>query len=252
MVKSSSGLGARGTTSRRLLAIGASALAAVAVAATSASVAEAEEQFHLELNRAELRLGSIDPLTPGYFQGDRVTLDGDIDPATGGFTASVETVANGGNALIDGVSFPIECTPAADLGRTPQTCSYPSRLALGRVEAPVTGTFDEATGELEMTMLADLRVASPTSGWPTDIEGGPPSCEFEDVEWNLSTSNTFGPLLGVPFLDGLDGSGAVVASWEDLPPVTPGGGSERCDELLRPSAARAGSCSGMWARPRST
>ena len=144
---------------------------------------------------------------------------GDIDPATGEFTAWTQ----------DGFTLPEYDGPHLMFWSGDNN----GPAVVVGVEEPATGTFDEATGELEMMMPVDLVVANPASGLPPRLgDGSGPSCAFEDVEWELSTSNALGLWQGAPFLDGLDGSGAIVASWEGLPPMTPGDGSVHCDELL--------------------
>jgi uncharacterized repeat protein (TIGR01451 family) len=56
------------------------------------------------------------------------------------------------------------------------------------------------------------------------------TCVFEDFQWNLSTDNTT-PFPGARFSspDVLLGPGAMVASWTDLPTVTPS--SQPCMDL---------------------
>ena len=127
--------------------IGASALAAVTVAGASANAAQAEEPFYLELNQGELQLGSAELLVAG--PTSPVILDGDIDPATGELTVPPE-----------GVHMPYLYVEGAYASIDPQE--------------PVTGTFDEASGELNVNMLVDILVQT----WSD-------SCSFENFEWNL-------------------------------------------------------------------
>jgi hypothetical protein len=201
---------------RALVAFGAAALVALGVAA-SANAVQAPKPFHLELNRGELRLGSY---AFNSLSGELATFDGEIDPATGELTVSVE-----GGAL-----------PTFDTGV----------LSSIQVQEPVTGTFDETTGELEMTALVDLHI-----GTYYEV------CSFQDFEWTFSSSNTFGPLHGAPFVDGLDGAGAIVASWEDLPQGLGYPDPEICNEvrglLGGPGGLRLerGAELGLKVRPRS-
>lgn len=146
------------------------------------------EPFHLELNHAELKLGSQD-VVEFLSDAEPATFDGTIDPATGEFTVPV-----------DGVVLP----PAEVTEPVAATIST-------EVLEPVTGTFDESTGELTMDMLVDSITEVPALG---------AVCTFHDFEWNFSTANT-APFQGAPFADGLDGAGAMVTGWSDIPPVDP-------------------------------
>jgi hypothetical protein len=146
------------------------------------------EPFHLELNHGELKLGT-QPVLEFLSDAEPATFDGEIDPATGEFTVPV-----------DGVVLP------------PAQVTQPVAATIStEVLEPVTGTFDETTGELEMSMLVDSITEVPALG---------ATCTFHDFQWNFSTANTT-PFQGAPFADGLDGEGAMVTAWPDLPPVDP-------------------------------
>jgi CARDB len=146
------------------------------------------EPFHLELNHGELKLGS-QPVLEFLSDAEPATFDGEIDPATGEFTVPV-----------DGVVLP------------PAQVTQPVAATIStEVLQPVTGTFDEGTGELEMSMLVDSITEVPALG---------ATCTFHDFQWNFSTATTT-PFQGAPFADGLDGEGAMVTAWDDLPPVDP-------------------------------
>jgi NPCBM-associated, NEW3 domain of alpha-galactosidase len=146
------------------------------------------EPFHLELNHGELKLGT-QPVLEFLSDAEPATFDGLIDPATGEFTVPV-----------DGVVLP----PAQVTTPVAATIST-------EVLEPVTGTFDETTGELEMSMLVDSITTVPALG---------ATCTFHDFQWSFSTATTT-PFEGAPFADGLDGAGAMVTAWDDLPPVDP-------------------------------
>jgi hypothetical protein len=146
------------------------------------------EPFHLELTHGMLKLGS-QPELEFLSEEEPATFDGTIDPETGEFTVPV-----------DGVVLPpteFSMPVAGTITATPQQ--------------EVTGTFDDATGDLDMSMVV-------TS--VTEVPGLGAECTFADFEWDLSTSNTT-PFQGAPFTEGLEGPGGIVASWADLPPVSP-------------------------------
>jgi hypothetical protein len=185
MTEPISGQRAWARVTRGLVVLGAGVLAVFAVAAVSAGAAQG--QFRLELNHGELRLGSH-----AFNRSMLAIFDGDIDPATGELTQ------------FEGVELPV--IPIGPNGRI-----------VPRLQGPVTVT-SEGDSDLELNMLVDLYIGTPTYG-----------CQFEDFEWSFSTSNSFGPLQGHPFWDGLHWpGGAIVASWEDLPasPAT-----QVCNEL---------------------
>ncbi|HSI81762.1 MAG TPA: NEW3 domain-containing protein [Solirubrobacterales bacterium] len=141
--------------------------------------------FHVEFNRGIRQLGASAPVV---FEDDEnpIVFDGDFDPATGAVTIPT-----------DGVFFP------------PVVLTEPFDITIEtEAEEVTTGTFDPDTGELTLNMV----VTSTTSALGA-------VCAFEGFEWNLSTSNTE-PFQGIPFVNGLSGEGAIVAGWEDIPPVT--------------------------------
>jgi NPCBM-associated, NEW3 domain of alpha-galactosidase len=148
------------------------------------------EPFSVEFNHGQLKLGQL-PELEFLSDAEPATFDGTIDPATGEFTVPV-----------DGVVLPPISAEVSGLPVTVTTVP----------QQPVTGTFDEATGDLDMAMLVDSTA---------NVSGT--NCTFEDFQWNFSTDNTT-PFQGAPFADGLDGAGATVANWTDIPPVTPPGG----------------------------
>lgn len=72
----------------------------------------------------------------------------------------------------------------------------------------ITGTLDEATGELSLDVSLKASVA---------VLGG--TCVISPIELTLSTDNAR-PYLGEPFTEGIEGEGVLSASWTGLPPVT--------------------------------
>jgi hypothetical protein len=150
------------------------------------------EPFHVEFNAGTLQLGTQDPL--GFLSDEEpATLDGTIDTATGDFTVPAGQV---------------------DIPPASTTTPVPAEISSDAAD-DVTGNFDEATGQLDIDMVIDsTTVVFP--GAPNEV-----TCHFDDFEWDLSTENTT-PFEGRRFTEGLDGDGAVDASWADIPPVRDG------------------------------
>jgi len=84
----------------------------------------------------------------------------------------------------------------------------------------ITGTFDAATGRLDLD--ANLKAT-------VEVLGS--TCVISPIELSLSSSNGR-PYLGVPYTAGLEGNGAVDAAWTALPPVTGGGACGTVESLI--------------------
>jgi hypothetical protein len=213
MHEASGGQTALGRFRGRLVGLGVAALVAFAISGAAARDAEAQEPFSFELNHGVIDIGFIgglDFLTPGT----PATFDGTIDEA-GAFTVPAENIF---------------------LPPTSQTFPYPGvgNLILEismTPNGPLTGTFDVATGELDsdVSIRTTVDVSLPDPPNPPIPLG---SCDITPIPLGFSTSGT-NPYQGVPFTEGIDGPGAVVASWDDLPtPVPPGGGTSFvCDTM---------------------
>ncbi len=174
--------------------------------ASSAGAAQAPEPFHVEFNRSELRIGSYEPFESSLSNQHRAVFDGEVDPATGELTVPVE----GLEALGWRGAFPWPVTPAAPI------------VFFAGVQEPVHGSFDQATGKLDLPLLVDLFAG-------ICVFSCGPECRYEDVQLDLSSANAVAPLRGARFEDGLDGAGAIVASWEELPPGS--GDSQFCSAV---------------------
>jgi hypothetical protein len=175
---------------------------------SSAGAAQAPEPFHVEFNRGELRIGSNEPIKPLLSGEDPAVFDGEVDPATGKLTVPVEG---------------LELSPL--IGALPglPCCEI---LIASAVQEPLHGSFDEATGRLELPLRVDLGVFGFCG-----FGGCTPLCRYEDVRLDLSTANAFAGLRGARFEDGLDRAGAIVASWEGLG-LPAGAYPEFCDQLV--------------------
>jgi uncharacterized repeat protein (TIGR01451 family) len=178
MATPSSGSRKRGRMKRKLVALGAAALAAVAVSGLSAGSAQA------------------DPVSMSFDHGliDLGTLKGQtlLDDTTGPITVDGDLTGNTLTANADDVTIP----PLDVQGIVTVTMTE---------TAPVTGTFDAATGALDAHMVIDADVT------------GAVECTFTGLALDLSTSNTTA-YQGVPFTSGITGNGALSGSWADLPP----------------------------------
>lgn len=84
-----------------------------------------------------------------------------------------------------------------------------------RAVGPVNGTYSEASGETSISLNLVQTVSVP----------GTPSCEVGPVPVTLSTEYASDIRSGRRFTEGLDGPGALVGGWADVP--TPSG--EGCD-----------------------
>ena len=205
MHEASEGTATGGHIGRRLAVLGAAALAALAISGALARDAQAQtEPFSFELNHGLIDIGFIggisflnDVTGPATFQG------GEIDPATGDFTIPQE-----------GIFLPpnTQTFPFGQFNLILQISMLPN--------GPLTGHIDTATGEV----TSDVSINTHVDVFFPQEEPDPPvqvgACDITPVQLEFSTSGS-NPYQGVPFSEGFDGPGAVVAAWPDLPTPVP-------------------------------
>jgi hypothetical protein len=244
-MRSSSGRTLRRVPKPRLRLLGIAALIACAGLAAQASTAQAEPiTFTFEEARANLGpnegVALIDPAVPD----PAAILTGDIDPDTGAFTAPAE-----------GFTFPDKT-----LEDIPSIITVDAVLAFSSLE-PITGTFDQATGELELTNL-DLSALITVCGDEQSVCADPPGAEAplgvcrigdaeEPIPLPLATQGEIvdddgDPPTPVTFAaDPFDPDGAAVATWETLPPAELVSGLQLvCDQIN----TLLGGAGGQWLR----
>jgi len=179
-----------GHLSRRLIALGVAALGALAILGVSARDAGAQDPFDFTLNHGRIQLGGLpeQPLfetTPATFTGGTIEEDGSFQVPAEGISLPPMSVAV--------QPFAVDIAMAAD--------------------GPLTGTFDEATGAVDASMVlistVDIEINNNFIG----------TC-LVTMDLSFSTSN-IEPYPGIPFTEGVDGPGAVAADWPSLPASVP-------------------------------
>ena len=168
------------------------AFATICMATVPTAVAQADP-LHLDITSAVMDLGELKKV-----QAIDPSLDPPDPPATldGTITGSDVEVPKAGFV------FPPK-----------QAEVSPGTTATINMEAneDITGTFDSATGALDLDVNLKATVA---------VLGS--TCVISPIELNLTTVNR-DPYLGRAFTTGLGGPGAISAPWESLPAVTGGG-----------------------------
>jgi hypothetical protein len=134
---------------------------------------------------------------------DTAPFAAQIDPATGSISNGVLGVPD----FETHIEEPIEADVTVDFN-------------IGQI----TGSFDQATGALSLTGVAGGTLTA--SGNPT-YDGEQCTVLAEPSPITLTTAGSSGgtnPRSGVPFADGLAGSGAIAGEWQNMSaePVEPG------------------------------
>ena len=164
---------------RRAAALLLGTLATFGATATAAGA----DPLTITLDRAEVSLKS--GTTGAESDGDSV-FTGEIDTATGNLTFAEAAVELPDFAI---GPFTIITDPSSQF----------------------TGNYNAVSGQLSLSGTVDVHV-------PVDPSNPSDRCTFPGLSLSLSTENQ-SPFAGSPFLTGLDGGGAIVAAWSDLPPV---------------------------------
>ncbi|HSI81626.1 MAG TPA: hypothetical protein VK919_13345 [Solirubrobacterales bacterium] len=225
------------------------AVALACVMALGAEAASAQNEATFSFDEARVNLGDqkglplIDPGIPD----PPATLTADVDPATGELSAPAAGFDFPGKVLgpID-VTDPIPLTVDALIEFDP----------LG----PIAGTFDAATGELNLSELdvsATVSVCARVEGAPTSVCADPPTadpplgiCIVSPISLALATTGEIvddtdpeNPITypAAPFTP----QGAAVTTWTGLPESEGGGGA--ADELVCPAVdGLLGGPGGIW------
>jgi hypothetical protein len=206
MHEASEGTGTGGHFGRRLAVLGAVALVAFAISGALARDAQAQgEPFSFELNHGLINIGILNGIRfLNEATGPATFENGTIDPATGDFTIPADGIFLPPNSQ----TFPFPGAPGGvvilELSFTPLT--------------DLTGNFDSATGEVDTDVTISSRVDVFIPADPDPFQVG--ACEMSPIPLGFSTSGT-NPYPGVPFTEGVDGPGAVVASWSAMPVPVP-------------------------------
>jgi len=181
----------------------------------------------ITFDHGRLTLGAVFPdntiIPAPVAQPDCISLPGGSNPATCGPSPLSPLVPNypDGNAHVKVTVDGSTATVSAANFKTPMTYvdkpGDPNTKVPIKTTAPngLTGTWDAGTGALSLT--GDLRIGvatGATGNTPADISW----CQIDapSVTWSTGL-NAVTP--GIPFdsPQGLDGNGAISASWADLP-----------------------------------
>jgi hypothetical protein len=205
MHEASDGQATVGRIGSRLVGLGVAALAVFAITGALARDAEAQEPFSFELNHGLIDIGILNGISfLNETTGPATFENGTIDPATGEFTIPADGIFLPPNSQ----TFPFPGAPGGvvilELSMTPTT--------------DLTGTFDSATGDVDTAVTITSRVDVFIPADPEPFQVG--ACEMSPIPLAFSTSGT-NPYLGVPFTEGVDGPGAVVAAWSAMPVPVP-------------------------------
>lgn len=183
-----------------------------------ASAAGTARPFHIDFSSGVVKVGAIDNIDLSTLaEGSTGSIDGTIQ------NGIVTIPADGFNVIKVGIDDP-----------------FPLKAFLG-VDGASTGTYDAATGELNIEakggiwVTVDIAAAADTLGVSLDdlLAGAnlgalapivtnflkePLTCGFAPMDLHFSTSGGDAPGPGTPFSDGLAGPGAISANWSQLGP----------------------------------
>lgn len=173
-----------------------------------------------EILPATSQFPSDDLPTP---QRTDITLNGDLSDGALSFPATTNS----------GLQFPYMNV----LSPTDNTLKVPFTFRLR--DPGLTGTFEQATGQAELSGSMDIYVvvglgASPNPTTPVDLAVPPLGlfgrCHIPNVPVSFSTE-TKSPLTAERFTGGFGTNGALTAAWEDIPQVEPENVTPEQDEL---------------------
>ncbi|MCO5314601.1 MAG: NEW3 domain-containing protein [Solirubrobacterales bacterium] len=210
---SSTGLSRLGKAKALTLAALVAAFGMLALAGSSKA---APVDHTITIDKGKLTLGAVFPnntIIPADVPGPLTPLINNGSP-----NGEIKVTVDGSAASVTAANFKI---PAVWVPKPGDPNTHVPIL----VKAPngLTGTFDSGTGALDLT--GDLRISVVTG-----IGATPPYLETCNIDaTGVKWSTGLNPVTpGVPFTtpQGLDGNGAISASWSDLPNGTEDNGGD--------------------------
>ncbi len=178
--------------------------AMVAIAGFATAGVASAAPFTMTLDNGQLNLGAV-------FKGKTI-LPAPVPGSLGANTTANATIAgdNTGGALTvtaANVKFPIVEVPNP---------LNPAQMVpiMFSVSNDLTGTYDAVTGAVSLSVAHMASDVVTGTGSPDPLL--PATCHIAPIDVTFSSTNT-AQFIGVPFTAGIEGNGAIAASWTTVP-----------------------------------